>query len=314
MKTPSFWFTSPPTLTAKMLLPLAGLYRCISRCRPARFVPHTTPLIIVGNITAGGSGKTPVVIALTQALQHHNKKVHLIAKGYKGTITAPTQVQLDHHTPHDVGDEAMMLAYYAPLWVAKDRGAALLAAEQGADVIISDDGLQNNRLKGQLNLAVIDGVRGLGNGYLLPAGPLRESLSHALPRIDAFVQIGGAQPLFTQKPTLMADFIVPANPAYQGKRIIAFAGIGIPEKFFSSLPSLGFDVVEKIAFADHYAYTESDCQKLLARAQALNATLVTTRKDAVKWGAELQKALLVLDGQLVWRTPADLDTLLEKVY
>lgn len=308
MKTPGFWFR-PPGMAAKLLTPISLIYHYLASLKRPYTARATVPLIVVGNVVAGGAGKTPVVLSLAQHLLAKGLKVHLIAKGYGGKLKGPLRVEA-HHTATDVGDEPLLLARIAPTFIGADRGAAYTLATQGADVVISDDGLQSLRLASSLSLLVVDGVLGFGNGRLIPAGPLREPVNEALARCDAVIQTGGAERPYGDKPVLLADFM-PQNAEWlRGAQVVAFAGIGQPEKFFASLTTCGARIMANHAFADHHAYTEAELKKLLRDADATEAILVTTTKDHVRLPGELAQQVRTLDGQLVWRSPEKLDDLL----
>lgn len=311
MKTPGFWFR-PPGLAAKILRPLGSAYYILGRMRRRNPARANAPLIVVGNVVAGGAGKTPVVLALASLLQQRGLKVHLIAKGYGGRLKGPLQVT-KAHTAHDVGDEPLLLLKQAPTFIGHDRGAAYQLAAQGADVVISDDGLQSPRLKGNLTLMVLDGVLGFGNGQLVPAGPLREPVNEALKRVDAIIQIGGADRSLGSTPVILADFVTQETDWLRGARVLAFAGIGQPEKFFGSLAVCGASLVAAYPFGDHQPYTQGDIQKLLHEARAADAILVTTSKDAVRLPPDLKEQVRIVEGALVWRDPQIITSLLEEL-
>jgi tetraacyldisaccharide 4'-kinase len=311
MKTPGFWFR-PPGLASALLYPAGCIFAQMGqmRRRMGQAVKTAVPLIVVGNVVAGGAGKTPVVISLARQLQSRGLKVHLIAKGYGGSLAGPVQVDLSRHTFRDVGDEPLLLATVAPTWIGKDRGAACLAAAKDADVVISDDGLQSPRLAPTLSLLVMDGVLGTGNGRIIPAGPLREPLAGALERVQAVLQMGGTVREWGNKPVVAADF-VPRNIGWMpGARIIAFAGIGQPEKFFATCSTSGAELVATIPFPDHHPFSEAEMADLIRRADREEAILVTTAKDAVRVAPHQRAQLRVIEGELRWRNPAVLEALL----
>ncbi len=309
MKTPAFWFQPPGTLS-KLLRPLACLYQPIGSLRSYRPVHLDVPLIVVGNVVAGGAGKTPVTLALAKYLQDKGLAVHLLAKGYGGKLAGPLRVDLEKHTALDVGDEPLLLARAAPTWIGRDRGAAALAAQQGADILISDDGLQSPRLAPTLGLLVMDGVLGIGNGQLIPAGPLREPVAKALKRVHAVVQVGGQARDFGTTPVLMADFIAQNTDWLRGTKVLAFAGIGQPEKFFATLTTAGAQLCAALPYADHRPYSEAEIRSLIRQADELGATPVTTSKDAVRIPWNLREQVRVVEGEVLWRDPAQLDGLL----
>ncbi|MES2562671.1 MAG: tetraacyldisaccharide 4'-kinase [Pseudomonadota bacterium] len=288
------------TTVGVALYPLSLIFRAIVAARRAayacglrRTAPLPVPVIIVGNITVGGAGKTPLVLWLAQFLQQHGMTPAIVSRGYRTPDTAPREVT-PMSDPVRCGDEPVLLAQRsgAPVWVGVDRVAtarALLAAHPHTDVIISDDGLQHYRLQGDIKIAVIDGLRGLGNGLMLPAGPLREPASQ-LSRVDAVVVNGGAHGSQTFpgaytmrlegrefRNVLNPDWIV--GPDYfQSKRVRAVAGIGHPPRFFLHLHALGMQF-EAAPFPDHHAYDADDLAWPDAQA------IVMTEKDAVKCAA-----------------------------
>lgn len=309
MKTPGFWFR-PPGLAALLLAPFGILYYGLSRLRRGRPLKKSAPLIVVGNVVAGGAGKTPTVLALTALLQARGLKVHLIAKGYGGCQKGPLQVN-DTHSAADVGDEPLLLRRAAPTFIGSNRAATYQMAAVGADVVISDDGLQNPNLQADLALLVIDGVLGFGNGHLIPAGPLREPVARALSRVQGIIQIGGAdRPIGRFKP-LLADFTPVQTEWLANTKVVAFAGIGQPEKFFATLTACGARIVTRHAFADHQPYNSADIQPLLDEAARLHAVVVTTSKDHVRIPASLRSEVRVIDGHLHWRTRRQVDELLD---
>ncbi len=298
MKTPSFWQSRGWVSAA--LTPAAWLY-ALGTTIDRRFTqPRRAPIpvIAVGNITAGGAGKTPTTLALIPYLQALGHTPHSAVRGYGGASLHAHQV-----TARDdwrkVGDEALLLAKAAPTWVGRDRYASVCAAaDAGASLVICDDALQHHALARDLTLLVIDGAYGIGNRRLLPAGPLRETIARAATRCDATILIGEdhhslrdqlPQPILTAALTPTGDtgFLRQGN-------WLAFAGIGRPEKFFTLLRELGTNLVATVALADHHAYTHRDVLSLQAQAQALGAQLITTTKDAVKIPDSLRASLHVL--------------------
>lgn len=314
MKTPGFWF-APPGFLSLLLTPASWLYRLGTQIRHlwAHPVFCPVPFILVGNVIAGGAGKTPVVCALTERLQAQGFRVHLLAKGYGGRLRGPLQVDLERHTAADVGDEPLLLARIAPTFIAHDRAQGMLAAAQGADIVIGDDGLQNPHIKAHLALLVIDGVIGTGNGKIIPAGPLREPLHAALSRVGAVMQIGGLPGDYGQTPLYIADFQPSGTEWMRGARVIAFAGIGQPEKFFATCTTSGAELIAGIPFPDHHPYTESEIRQLIARADREDAILVTTTKDAVRLPPSVRDQVRVVEGKVIWRDENALAGLLHNV-
>ncbi len=295
-KAPKFWY-QPPGYYSVLAQPFAWMYTLAHHVKSRQIQGYKArvPVICVGNFTVGGAGKTPLVLALARQLQKdHNKIVHILMRGYGGSIKCTTQVNLTQHSYSDVGDEALLLAQVAPTWVGRDRGQSARAAEQaGAQVLLMDDGAQNPSLLKDLCFMVIDGQKGLGNGLVLPAGPLREQLSQGLLRTDAVIMVGEDQRSVSKllhKPITTAH-IQPLSESIQnikGKRLVAFAGIGFPDKFFDTLEQYGGKVLEKVAFPDHYPYSIRDLQPLVEKAKSEDVLLVTTEKDFVRVPLSLQ--------------------------
>jgi tetraacyldisaccharide 4'-kinase len=309
MKTPPFWFQPPGTLST-LLKPVAQLYQALGRLRRGKPVFTPTPLIVVGNVVAGGAGKTPVTLALAKFLQSKGLRVHLIAKGYGGRLAGPVQVNPEQYTARDVGDEPLLLARQAPTFIGRNRGAALLLASQDADIVISDDGLQSPHLVPTLALLVMDGVLGIGNGQLIPAGPLREPLSRALRKAQAVVQVGGQARDYSGTPVIVGDFVPHSTEWLRGAHVLAFAGIGQPEKFFATLTTAGAKLQAALPFADHHAYSEDEIKRLVHQADAAEAILVTTSKDAVRIPPSLREQVRVVEGEFIWRDMGALEQLL----
>jgi tetraacyldisaccharide 4'-kinase len=246
----------------------------------------------VGNVAIGGTGKTPLVLSLLRFLKEKGIAVHALTRGYGGAVPGPHLVDFEKDQSPEVGDEALLLAQEAPTWVAKDRlQGARAAVDAGAELIIMDDGFQNPSIKKDFSLIVVDGQRFQGNGLCLPAGPLRESWSGALKRAQGLVVMGDpeaegeAQMLSsTDLPVYYAEIIPRGEDwsALKGKDVIAFAGIGWPEKFFNTVREKGICVIEEYPFPDHAFYHTSEIDKLSEKAASLGAQLVTTEKDFVR--------------------------------
>jgi len=292
MKPPLFWY-KPHSLTAALLSPIGALYAKATAMRVAKSPDHTAkiPVICIGNINAGGTGKTPTAIALAQRLAalHHN--VHIVSRGYGGTLEGPVQVDGKRHQASDVGDEPLLLAAFAPTWVSKNRAHGVKKAEAaGATVVLLDDGFQNPSVHKDLQIVVVDAVKGFGNGRTLPAGPLREPANVGLARADAVLVIGPAHARSKFNPDHPDTCIrldgqldpLPTGLPMQGLRVLAFAGIGHPEKFFATLKTMGAEVVRGEALDDHQPLTESLMIRLEAEAKARGLQMVTTEKDAIR--------------------------------
>jgi tetraacyldisaccharide 4'-kinase len=304
--TPAFWDT--PGGLGSLLAPLGSLYALLGRLQ-VRFHPPShanVPVISIGNVTLGGAGKTPVAISVSKMLQEAGETPHLLSRGYGAEIRVPIQVDPDLHSAVMVGDEPLLLARAAPTWAYPDRAqSAKKAAAAGASVLVLDDGLQHYSLHRDLSLLVIDTTYHLGNGQIFPAGPLRESLASALAKTDAVIALGES-PLRLAIPSHIPIFRAAYVPGpewaeLKGKPVIPFAGLARPEKFFTMCEKQGLAVVERYPFEDHYRYTRRQANILLERAQLMNATLVTTEKDAVKLNPDDRKRMKVLSIQLLWQ-------------
>lgn len=322
LKPPRFW-ADPSSRVAALLSPLSALYaagRRIHQCT-RRAYRSKLPVVCIGNIVAGGSGKTPTVIALVRLIREKGlfQSPCVLTRGYGGALTGPTLVDLDHHTVADVGDEALLLAHHAPVIVSHDRIAgAKLAELSGADIIIMDDGFQNPTLHKTLSILVIDTGYGLGNGRQIPAGPLRESLPSALRRADAVLAITPPDGTTTdgpwnntQTPVLRAQ-LMPASTIDSTTPLIAFAGLGRPEKFFETLTAGGVQIISTHAFADHHPYTDADLAPLAAQAEDKKATLITTEKDYVRLPPAYRDKVAVLPVELRFESPDDVLNLLRQ--
>ncbi len=317
MRAPDWWWQPRPTVTAWLLAPLGAGYGALTAARMARSgVRLGVPVICVGNLVAGGAGKTPTALAIAVLLQKSGARPAFLSRGYGGTSgRAVLRVDPALHRAAQAGDEPLLLAAAAPTFVGADRRlAAQAAVAAGADVLIMDDGLQNPSLAKAFALAVIDGRTGLGNGLCLPAGPLRAPPPRQWPFLSAVCVIGdgpaGAQAaaLATAagKPVLTARLAPdPAViDALRGRRLLAFAGIGRPSKFTDTLREEGLDVVGLRAFPDHHPFSAADRDGLQRDAAAAGALLVTTAKDRVRLPPDFPAQAVPVG--LVFDRPADL--------
>ena len=293
---PSWWYREAPAgMAASLLSPVGTIYGSVARILYERSTPYRSrlPVVCIGNFTAGGTGKTPLAIYICNHLKQAGHEPVALTRGYGGSLEGPYWVNAGTDQARDVGDEALLLARVAPTQLARDRQQGARAIETGphpATVIVMDDGLQNPRLAKDLSIALVDGVRGIGNGMVIPAGPLRAPLDFQLELTDAVVvnePVPGAGDRIADwlrthfnGPVLRAA-TVPAEDAgwLKGLRVIAWAGIGSPQRFFATLTHLGAEVVEAVAFRDHQSVQEADAERLLAQAEWHDATLVTTEKD-----------------------------------
>lgn len=298
MREPAFWYR-PRSPTSQLLSPLGALYGAITARRMAREgFDAGIPVLCVGNYHVGGAGKTPTVLALTKLLRELGERAVVLSRGYGGRLKGPVMVDRMRHTAADVGDEPLMMARDVPVTVARDRlDGVALAKSQGATVILMDDGFQNPQLLKDAALIVIDSERGLGNGKVFPAGPLRAPLKTQLARTEALVLIGdghaadgvAAEISARGKPVLRARLKPDAASVarLQGKPVFAFAGIGDPERFFRSLRACGIEVARTRPFADHHIFSRDELAALAAESKREQLTLVTTEKDLARLrGAE----------------------------
>ena len=317
MKTPLFWH-QPPGILSTMLRPLGAVYADATARRVARKPEYeaSIPVICIGNINAGGTGKTPTAIAMAQRLIARGQTPHIVSRGYGGSLRGPVKVDSRQHDSTTVGDEPLLLAAFAPTWVSKDRAAGVCAAEaDGASVILLDDGFQNPTVMKDLNIVVVDAVIGFGNGHVIPAGPLREPATTGLRRADLLLAIGPTKAraeFQVQIPAACGRIDgtltpLPTGMPWQGMRALAFAGIGHPEKFFATLREQGVDVVRGEALEDHQPLTDALMTRLEAEAKARGLNLVTTEKDAVRLPERFRKNVLTMPVRLELDDWAPLD-------
>ena len=293
MREPDFWYR-PPSLLSSLLTPLGALYGMVTGRRMGRAgFAAGVPVICVGNYHVGGAGKTPMVLVLANLLRELAESPVVLSRGYGGQLRGPLLVDPARHEASDVGDEPLMLARSVPVVVARDRiDGVALAKSQNASVIVMDDGFQNPAIAKDGSLIVIDSDRGLGNGKILPAGPLRAPLPLQIARTDGLIVIGGgsaAEPvaaaLAGQGRMVVSAHLRPeaaAVASLQGKRVLAFAGIGDPKRFFRTLRGCDIEVVSERAFPDHHPFSEQEIAGLIADASRHSLTLVTTEKDMVR--------------------------------
>ena len=325
MRAPGFWHR-PPGLWSRVLAPLSWVYAAGTARRLAKGTRTKldVPVICVGNINAGGTGKTPTVIALAERLTARGRTPHVVSRGYGGSLEGPVQVSEQAHRAAQVGDEPLLLSPFLPTWVAKDRVAgAQAAADAGADVIVLDDGFQHAGLAYDLAIVVVDAARGFGNGKVLPAGPLREPLATGLGRADLVLAIGDdpAQDRFAKAwggqvtaPYLTGALMpLPTGLPFAGLPVFAFAGIGHPEKFFTTLRQLGADIRRAEALADHQPLSETFLSRLQKEAKLRGAQLVTTEKDAVRLPKSFRHAVMTVPVRLQIDDASAVESALDRV-
>ncbi|MBC6442583.1 MAG: tetraacyldisaccharide 4'-kinase [Rhodobacteraceae bacterium] len=312
MRPPVFWGNPPgaPGLAVRLLAPFSLIWRAADghRWQHGGHTDPGVPVICVGNINLGGTGKTPTVIWFVEHLGALGRTPHIVSRGYGGRETGPLRIRPDM-AADAVGDEPLLLCAFAPTWVAKNRLLGVQAARAaGADVVVLDDGMQNPSVRKNFTVMVVDAGQGFGNGYLFPAGPLRQSVPEGLARADAVVIIGtGAEQrhLLAAWPalTLSDIFAARVKPLHTGMdwsdmRVFAFAGIGRPGKFFDTLRAAGATVAVERAFADHQPLSDKLMTRMAREANRVNAQLVTTEKDAARLPARWRRKVLPLSVRL----------------
>lgn len=315
MKTPKYWQSN--SLVSKFLAPIGWVYGNLTQARLKLVKPKKAdvPVICVGNITAGGTGKTPVSISIAKLLGIEMYHPYFVTRGYGGQLQNVI-VNNKKHSAAEVGDEPLLLSQQAPVVVNADRYAgAELAVKNGADVIIMDDGFQNPTLCKDLSFLVFDGTYGIGNGKIIPAGPLRETFADGIKRADALIILGKDKHNLAERSGLPVFFghteaVQTCN--IENPNVVAFAGIGHPQKFYHTLSLQGFNIAEAIDFPDHHFYTREELEKILEKAKALKAEVYTTSKDYVKIPHFLQKEIKVLEVAVVWDNPEELTEFIRK--
>ncbi len=319
MRTPNHWQNN--NVLSRLLMPFGWIYFQLSlwRHKIARSVDIGVPVICVGNIVAGGAGKTPTVMYLGKLLSKR-LKVAFLTRGYGGAFSGPIKVNPHKHTFQDVGDEALLLSKIAPTWVSKNRLDGGLAAKMdGAQIILMDDGFQNPTIGKTFSILVFDGPYGVGNNQLIPSGPLRETLGRGMSRADAVVIIGeDLHDLQSKIPENIPLFSVTTSPIISkklkvAKSVIGFAGIGRPRKFLETLKTLNVEIQDFVPFPDHHKFRNSEIEDLIRRASETGAQLVTTTKDFVRLPPNTKNSVIAMDIELNWANQNRIKALLEQV-
>lgn len=304
MRTPKLWKSK--NIFSIFLFPVSliyGFFRKIHKTFSKEYKSKKLNIVCIGNLTAGGNGKTPVAIKIGEIFKQNGKNFAYLSKGYKGKINDFVKVDSRKHTYLDVGDEPLLLSKITDTFVCKNRKKAIQILENkyNYDFIIMDDGFQNPTIYKNKNIIVVDGEYGIGNGFLLPAGPLRENLKDAIKRIDFVIIIGNDKQnleeyfLKNNIKVFKASIKEKIKNINNNQKYIAFSGIGRPEKFFNSLKKVGCNVIKEISFEDHHIYTNNEIEKILLTAKKENAKVITTSKDWIKLAKNYQNQIDVLE-------------------
>ncbi|WP_311272480.1 MULTISPECIES: tetraacyldisaccharide 4'-kinase [unclassified Rhizobium] len=317
---PPFWWEKSGW-QAWALSPFSFVYGKVAgkRMRTVKRASVPVPVICIGNFTVGGAGKTPTAIAIAQAALEMGLKPGFLSRGYGGTLDVTTLVEAGHHRSQDVGDEPLLLAREAITVISRKRveGARRLV-EEGIDLIIMDDGFQSARLTLDYALVVIDTQRGIGNGHFVPGGPVRAPLDEQMRQLTGLLKVGNGKAAETivrtaaraGKPVFVSSIRPRPQPNFAGTKVLAYAGIADPAKFFRTVEDLGGEIVARRSFPDHHHFSDEEISDLMAEADRLGVALVTTAKDAVRLkghhgsAANLLSQTLVIDIDMVFDDPA----------
>ncbi len=297
MKAPHFWKANSQSLWPHILAPLSCIWAMETKRRLKKSgYKSKLPIICIGNITIGGSGKTQAAIALAKFYKQNGYNPAFLSRGYGGKVKSPTKVDFLQHSYKDVGDEPLLLSQFAEAWVSPNRmeGAKAIENSGTADIIIMDDGMQNMSLKKDFNLLIVDGIFGFGNQKVIPSGPLRENLGENLKRIDAGLMIGEDKHDIQKQlslPLLEAHIKPQENNLDKSQKYWAFCGLGRPSKFYETLKEEGFDVASTIDFPDHHPYKEKEIEDLLEVSALNNCHLITTEKDKMRIPPHLREKI-----------------------
>lgn len=313
------WSRAAAPLTRTLLTPFSWIYAAVTARKIAGTTPHkvTAKVICIGNLTAGGVGKSPVVQTLRDRLSKtSSKRVATLSRGYGGKLKGPLQVDPNTHSAADVGDEPLMLAQRGESWIGADRAAAGQAmSDAGVEIILMDDGFQNPSLTKDLSFVVVDAVARFGNGHVIPKGPLREPVAKGFARADAIILVGeGARPEDLNGVSLpLLRVSIRSTEPLQDQPYVAFAGIGRPEKMFDTLDEIGADVRDAVPFPDHHVYRKADLTYLNRLADDHDATLITTEKDFVRLSPGNREGIVTLPVSAVFADTDTLDRLLSPI-
>lgn len=323
LRTPKFWNTEDSCLV-KILDPVAELYSFISNIRLNSITPvkADVPVVCVGNVVLGGAGKTPTVELVCNLLREKFQNPHILTAGYGGYLKNVVRVDPKLHSYLQVGDEALLSANVAPTWVGRNRvNSGKAAVSCGADVLVMDDGFQNNSLEKDLKILVVDSKQAFGNGHLFPAGALRETPVTGVKKSDIVLVIGDRNEELENNikaikpaiPIFRARLDVISPVAVENNRIVGFCGLGYPQKFRKTLLECGYNLIDFVSFSDHHPYTITEIQKLINGAKSVDATLITTRKDFVKIPAVFKNEISVIEIKLVPEDDGFKTAILERI-